>query len=304
MAWVETESLSFTARHETEDDGCAQRTLDRLEDLRLRLEERFDDAPGGITVVVHPSPGWLAAAHPFLPGGPARRRPGGAALPRGLGDGLGAARAERRVHRPPRRRRGLARRAARHRRAPLRADRDRRQQRAPAAAVGPAQVRPLRALGVADRGRRPVLRRPDCALPRRGQHPDAPGQAAVVPALGARRDHPRRHRLSTCSSASAGPTRARSWSHACAARAPSGRSSSPSTSASATSSASGAATCARTCPAPARSTSSATRTRSRRRPLSRPAARSPRPPARRSPARRGSLPAAAAGARRRARPRR
>jgi hypothetical protein len=67
MAWVETESLSFTARHESEDTSSAQRTLDELEDTRLRLEERFDDAPGGITVVIHPSPGWLAAAHPFLP---------------------------------------------------------------------------------------------------------------------------------------------------------------------------------------------------------------------------------------------
>src|ERR687891_1065035 len=67
MAWVETESLSFTARHESEDTASAQRTLDELEDTRLRLEERFDDAPGGITVVIHPSPGWLAAAHPFLP---------------------------------------------------------------------------------------------------------------------------------------------------------------------------------------------------------------------------------------------
>ena len=67
MAWVETESLSFTARHESDDTGSAQRTLDELEDTRLRLEERFDDAPGGITIVIHPSPGWLAAAHPFLP---------------------------------------------------------------------------------------------------------------------------------------------------------------------------------------------------------------------------------------------
>jgi hypothetical protein len=67
MAWIETESLSFLARHEAEDSDCAQRTLDALEDLRLRLEERFDDAPAGVTVVVHPTPGWLAAAHPFLP---------------------------------------------------------------------------------------------------------------------------------------------------------------------------------------------------------------------------------------------
>ena len=67
MAWIETESLSFVARHEAEDSDSAQRTLDALEDLRLRLEERFDEAPGGITVIVHPTPGWLAAAHPFLP---------------------------------------------------------------------------------------------------------------------------------------------------------------------------------------------------------------------------------------------
>lgn len=67
MTWVETESLSFTARHEEDDEESAQRTLDALEDLRLRLEDRFDDAPGDITVVVHPTPAWLAAAHPFLP---------------------------------------------------------------------------------------------------------------------------------------------------------------------------------------------------------------------------------------------
>jgi hypothetical protein len=67
VAWVETESLSFTARHDTSDAAAAQRTLDALEDLRLRLEDRFDDVPGEITVVIHPNPAWLAAAHPFLP---------------------------------------------------------------------------------------------------------------------------------------------------------------------------------------------------------------------------------------------
>ena len=65
--WVETESLSFTARHEEADEDSAQRTLDALEDLRLKLEDRFDEAPGDVTVVVHPSPAWLNAAHPFLP---------------------------------------------------------------------------------------------------------------------------------------------------------------------------------------------------------------------------------------------
>src|SRR5919204_1044868 len=77
MAWVETESLSFVARHESEDTECAQRTLDALEDLRLRLEEHFDDAPGGVTVIVHPTPGWLAAAHPFLPAARVAAAPAG-----------------------------------------------------------------------------------------------------------------------------------------------------------------------------------------------------------------------------------
>jgi hypothetical protein len=67
VSWVETHSLSFAARHEADDAECAQRTLDDLEDLRLRLEERFDEAPGEVTLVVHPAAAWLSAAHPFLP---------------------------------------------------------------------------------------------------------------------------------------------------------------------------------------------------------------------------------------------
>jgi hypothetical protein len=67
MPWTETESLSFVARHEEGDEECAERTLDELEELRLRLEERLDEAPGEVTVVIHPSSGWLSAAHPFLP---------------------------------------------------------------------------------------------------------------------------------------------------------------------------------------------------------------------------------------------
>ena len=67
MTWVETESLSFTARHDDADTACAQRLLDGLEDLRLRLEERFDEVPGEITIVIHDNPAWLSAAHPLLP---------------------------------------------------------------------------------------------------------------------------------------------------------------------------------------------------------------------------------------------
>lgn len=67
MPWTETDSLSFTARFEEGDEECAERALDGLEDLRLRLEDRFDRAPGGITVILHPHTAWLSAAHPFLP---------------------------------------------------------------------------------------------------------------------------------------------------------------------------------------------------------------------------------------------
>ena len=67
MPWTETDSLSFTARYEEGEEECAERTLDDLEDLRLRLEDRFDSAPGGITVILHPNSAWLSAAHPFLP---------------------------------------------------------------------------------------------------------------------------------------------------------------------------------------------------------------------------------------------
>src|SRR3954447_299332 len=67
MSWVKTESLSFTARHDSEDAAFADRTLDGLETLRLRLEDRFEKMPAEVTVVIHTNPLSLTAAHPFLP---------------------------------------------------------------------------------------------------------------------------------------------------------------------------------------------------------------------------------------------
>ena len=67
MPWVETRSISFTARHDSGDAAFAEKTLDRMEELRLRLEEVFDEVPGEITIVVHTNPALLAMAHPFLP---------------------------------------------------------------------------------------------------------------------------------------------------------------------------------------------------------------------------------------------
>lgn len=68
MPWVESQSMTFRARHESADAACAERVLDALEERRLRLEDHFDFTPADdLTVIVHPSPAWLAAAHPFLP---------------------------------------------------------------------------------------------------------------------------------------------------------------------------------------------------------------------------------------------
>jgi hypothetical protein len=67
VTWVETESLSFTARHDSSDTSSAQRMLDRLEELRLKLEDNFEEVPGDVSVVLHTSPGWLSLAHPYLP---------------------------------------------------------------------------------------------------------------------------------------------------------------------------------------------------------------------------------------------
>jgi hypothetical protein len=67
VAWVETESLSFSARHEEEDADAAAATLDRLEDFRARLDGLFETTPGEVSVVMHAHPAALALAHPWLP---------------------------------------------------------------------------------------------------------------------------------------------------------------------------------------------------------------------------------------------
>lgn len=67
MTWIETDSLSFTARHDDADLAGAHRVLDALEDVRLRLEDRFAEVPGNVTVVLHDNPAWLSFAHPLLP---------------------------------------------------------------------------------------------------------------------------------------------------------------------------------------------------------------------------------------------
>jgi hypothetical protein len=67
MAWVETQSMSFTARHEASDAQAAERLLERLEGFRAELDGTFESTPWDVTVVVHPHSLQLNLAQPWLP---------------------------------------------------------------------------------------------------------------------------------------------------------------------------------------------------------------------------------------------
>jgi hypothetical protein len=67
MAWVESVSPSFRARHDSADAGEADRLLDSLERTRERLDRFFPSTPGDMTVVLHRSMLSLSLAHPLLP---------------------------------------------------------------------------------------------------------------------------------------------------------------------------------------------------------------------------------------------
>jgi hypothetical protein len=67
MAWVESVSPSFRARHESRDADDADRVLNSLELLRDRLERLFPRTVGDLTVVLHRSNASLSFSHPLLP---------------------------------------------------------------------------------------------------------------------------------------------------------------------------------------------------------------------------------------------
>jgi hypothetical protein len=67
VPWVESHSLSFSARHESTHADDAAAVLERLEAFRGELGEQFDKTPGDVSVVIHPRPMMLAFAHPWLP---------------------------------------------------------------------------------------------------------------------------------------------------------------------------------------------------------------------------------------------
>jgi hypothetical protein len=66
VAWAETPSLSFTARHAAGEADDALAVLESLESYRERLAELFPRLPGNVTIVLHDSPLQLAVAQPYL----------------------------------------------------------------------------------------------------------------------------------------------------------------------------------------------------------------------------------------------
>jgi hypothetical protein len=67
VAWTETHSLSFTARHEDTDADHVADLLDDLEAFRDELGALFERMPAGVNVIVHPRPFALSLAQPWLP---------------------------------------------------------------------------------------------------------------------------------------------------------------------------------------------------------------------------------------------
>jgi hypothetical protein len=67
VPWIESHSPSFSARHEERDTDAAAAMLEQLEHFRDELDEQFETTPGEVAVVMHPGPGALSLAHPWLP---------------------------------------------------------------------------------------------------------------------------------------------------------------------------------------------------------------------------------------------
>jgi hypothetical protein len=67
MAWVESESARFRARHEERDAEDAARMLAELDEARERIDALVPEPPGEVTVVIHDSSFALSMAQPLLP---------------------------------------------------------------------------------------------------------------------------------------------------------------------------------------------------------------------------------------------
>jgi hypothetical protein len=67
VAWVESHSLSFSARHDASRTDEANRVLDALERFRDEVGGLFERTPGEVAVVLHPRTAALTLARPWLP---------------------------------------------------------------------------------------------------------------------------------------------------------------------------------------------------------------------------------------------
>jgi len=67
VAWVESESPSFSARYESDHTEDAVAVLAALEVLRDDLSGLYERVPDGISVVLHPRAAALAFSQPWLP---------------------------------------------------------------------------------------------------------------------------------------------------------------------------------------------------------------------------------------------
>jgi hypothetical protein len=67
VAWVESHSQSFSARHDSAHAEEAAAVLAALELLRDDLAGLYERLPEEVAVVLHPRPAALALAHPWLP---------------------------------------------------------------------------------------------------------------------------------------------------------------------------------------------------------------------------------------------
>ncbi len=189
MAWLETASETFVARHDERDSEDAQRVLAQLEHARPRLQRRLGAEVGELAVVLHPTSAQLDAAQPWLPLQRARTAPAARRYVVGrVADGELHVLAPRVLAGPRVQRRGLARAADARPHRPAR--------QAPADARG-APRPPGRAgrRAVAARGRRAVLLRPDAPHPPRGGAAHARAAGADLSARAPRRAAARRHRV-------------------------------------------------------------------------------------------------------------
>jgi len=75
VAWVESASPSFRARHESTHADDVDRVLNSLERTRERLARHFPSTVDGMTVVFHSGVTSLSVACPMVPLAWARRRP-------------------------------------------------------------------------------------------------------------------------------------------------------------------------------------------------------------------------------------